>query len=361
MLSPDGRTLYVPFAKYRFLPIRKDGKLIHHCETEGEILVWDMATGRQLPALKQSPPHGVLNVRVSPDGATLLVGDIVGDDAARGYRKNCLTRWNPRTGEHQHLLDGWSNPLAPVFAPDGKTFALSLYDIRAISPNSFKSRGKLILCDAASGKERLVIAQTDNGRVGVTNFSRDGRYLAGIQEDLRAAKPPPPEVKLWDVATGKEVGAIVAPEGTTAFRRPGQILGAFAAPVFSPDGRWLATCLRTGRIYLYDVAGRKLAWSQDVKNGYLRGVRFSPDGRWLVALGQDTPEDLKATEEVSPFDLPQPRIFLFDMKKGGKPEEIVAPHGQIIWFDFSPDSKTIALSGTGCVWLFDVSRPATRK
>ena len=104
-----------------------------------------------------------------------------------------------------------------------------------------------------------------------------------------------------------------------------------------------------------------MAWSQDVKNGFLRMAKFSPDGRWLAAIGQDTPDDLKPREEVSPFDLPQPRIFLFDMKTGGPPEEIVAPHGQIVGFDFSPDSKTIALGGTGCVWLFDVSRPVTRK
>lgn len=357
-LAPDGRTLYVPFGKERFLPIRKDGKISYHCETEGEILVWDVATGRQLPSLKQSPPRSEIGVTVSPDGATLLTLDFVGVDDVRGYRKCSLTRWNTRTGEHHHLLEGRWNPR---FAPDGKTFAASLVDVRAISPTLIKSRGKLVLCDAASGKERLVFAQTDKGYVMGTAFSPDGRYLAGLREDLYSTKPPPSEVKLWDVTTGKEVGAIAAPEGTTPFRRPGIINGAFDAPVFSPDGRWLATCLRTGRIYLYDVAGRKLAWSQDVKNGYLRGVRFSPDGRWLAVVGQDTPEDLKPREEVSPFDLPQPRIFLFDMKTGGPPEEIVAPHGQILWFDFSPDSKTIALSGTGCVWLFDVSQPGTRK
>jgi len=357
-LAPDGRTLYVPFGKERFFPIRKDGKLSNHCETEGEILVWDVATGRQLPSLKQSPPLCVLSVRVSSDGATLLSLDSVGDDNVRGYRKCSLTRWNTRTGEHQHLLDGRWNA---TFAPDGKTFAASLVDVRAISPGSVKYRGKLILCDTASGKERLVFAQTDNGRVTSANFSPDGRYLAGFQEDESATKPPPPQVKLWDTATGKEVGSIAAPEGTTDFRRPGFILGAFASAAFSPDGRWLAACLHTGRIYLYDVAGRTLVWSQNVKNGYLRGARFSPDGRWLAAIGQDMPEDLKPREEVSPFDLPQPRIFLFDMKAGGQPEEIVAPHGQIVWFDFSPDSKTIALSGTGCVWLFDVSRPVNHK
>jgi WD40 repeat protein len=348
----------VTFSKEQISSIRKDGKISRHIEEEGEILVWDVATGRQLPSLKPSPHHGVINVTVSPDGATLLALDVVGDDTVRGYRKIGLTRWNTRTGERRHLLDGrWS----VEFAPDGKTFAASLTDYRAISPTSVKSRGKLVLFDAASGKERFVFAQADEGRVMGADFSPDGRYLAGIQEDLETTKPPPPQVKLWDTATGKEVGAIAAPEGTTAFRRPGFIMGAFAAPVFSPDGRSLATCLRTGRIYLYDVAGRKLAWFRDVKNGYLREAKFSPDGRWLAVVGQDTPEDLKPREEVSPLDLPQPRIFLFDLKVGGQPEEIVAPHGRMYSFAFSPDSKTIALGGTGCVWLFDVSRPVNRK
>ncbi len=342
------RRLFHFFSKRQSGDLHKDGKLSNHCEMEGEILVWDLATGRQLPSLKQSPPHCVNGVMVLPDCATLLALDCVGDDNVRRFRKHGLTRWNTRTGEHDHLLDGFWNVW---FAPDGKTFAASLVDVQATSPTSVRSRGKLILCGTSSGKERLVFAQTDNGRVSAANFSPDGRYLAGFRDDdLRATKPLPSEVKLWDLATGKEVGAIVAPQGATPFRRRGGgIYGPYAEAVFSLDGRWLATCLHTGRIYLYDVSGRKLAWSQEVKNGYLRMVRFSPDGRWLAVLGQDIPEDLKPREEVSPFDLPQPRIFLFDMKTGGQPEEIVAPHGQIVGFDFSPDNKTIALSGTGCV------------
>ncbi len=187
-LSPDGRTLYVPFGKERFSPLRKDGKISYHCENEGEILVWDLATGRQLPSLKQSPPHSEISVTVSPDGATLLAHDCVGDDTVRGYRKHGLTRWNTRTGEHHHLLDGWWNAR---FAPDGKTFAASLVDVRANSPTSVTSRGKLVLCDAASGKERLVFAQTDKGRVMGTNFSptagiwRDSRKTCGQQSLLR--------------------------------------------------------------------------------------------------------------------------------------------------------------------------------
>jgi WD40 repeat protein len=348
--SPDGRTLYVPFANYKTTPIRKDGKVGSRYDVDGEITVWDVASGRQLPSLKQSPPHAILSVKVSPDGAILFSHDLVGADEGIGY-KRVLTQWDLRTGKHHHLLDdSW----IPVFAPDGKTFAASVSDISA-------NRSKVVLRDVATGKERLVFAETQKGLLSGSVFSPDGRYLAGNQ-DLRATQEPP-EVKLWEVATGKEIGSFAAPKGTTTFRRPGSIMWAFTAPAFSPDGRWLAACLHTGRVYLYDVAGRKLAWTQDVKNGWLRQLGFSPDGRWLAVAGQDSPEDLKPREEVSPFDLPQPRIFLFDMKAGGQSEEIVVPHGQIglLAPAFSPDGKTIALGGTGCVWLFDVSRPETRK
>jgi WD40 repeat protein len=347
ILSPDGRTLYVPLDRTRSTPIHKDDKVGYRYDVDGEITVWDVASGKQLPSLKQSPPHAALALKVSPDGTILLSQDLVATDEGIGY-KRVLTQWDFRTGKHHHLLDGgW----IPVFAPNGKTFVLSRSDT--------VDGGKVVLWDVTSEKERLVFAETRKGRSRGMAFSRDGRYLAGIQDDVRTTEHPP-EVKLWDVDSGKEVGSFAAPMGTTLFKRP-SLKGTFGSPAFSPDGRWLAAFLLTGRVYLYDVAGRKLAWSQDVKNGWLRQAAFSPDGRWLAVTGQDSPEDLKPREEVSPLDLPQPRIFLFDMKAGGQPEEIVAPHGQIFLFAFSPDSKTIALSGTGCVWLFDVSRPVTHK
>jgi WD40 repeat protein len=345
VLSPDGRTLYVPFGKYQSKPINKDGKRgFYYYDVDGEITVWDVASGRQLPSLKQSPPHAVISVKVSPDGSALLALDFVADDSGIGWKEK-LTRWDLRTGEHHSLLDGRWHAL---FAPGGKSFAATLADVRT-------NQSKVVLRDSAKGKERLVVAETNKGLVSATAFSPDGRYLTGLLDP--SGTNDPPEVKLWDVASGKEVGSFSAPQGTSTFRRPGFIFFAFTAPVFSADGCWLAVCLHTGRVYLYDVAGRKLAWSQDVKNGFLREAAFSPDGRWLAVAAQDSPEDLQPREEVSPFDLPQPRIFLFDLKAGGQFEEIVAPHGIVGRLAFGPDSKTIAMSGTGCVWIFDVSRP----
>lgn len=346
-LSPDGRTLYAPVANYRATATRKDGKRGFHYDADGEITVWDVASGRKLPSLKPSSPHAIIGVRPSPDGAILLSHDIVSGDSDGPPR--ALTQWNLRTGKPHHLLDGgW----IPLFAPDGKTIAAGLTQPRKGS--------KCLLWDVALGKERLVLAEAPKGSfVAATDFSRDGRYLTGIRGSWAVGQTH--EVKLWETASGKEVGSFAAPKGTLPFQRPGMRSGAFGAPKFSPDGRWLAAYLITGRVYLYDVAERKVSWFRDVKYNYLRELTFSPDGRWLAVAAQDSPEDLKPREEVSPFDLPQPRIFLFDMTQGGKMEEIVAPHGQVGRMAFSPDSKTIALSGTGCVWLFDVSRPITRK
>lgn len=342
-LSPDGRIVYAPLYKYQVTATRKDGKAGYHYDVEGEITVWDVASGRQLPSLKQVPPHAAVVVRPSPNGAFLLSHDFVSGDGAGLPRS--LTQWDLRTGKPRPLLDGgWMT----VFAPDGKTFA-------ATSIDSPLKPSKLLLWDMALGKARLVIGPMQKGQLSGSAFSNDGRYLAGLRYFWDNAQPP--EVKLWDTTNGKEVASFAAPMGTTTFQRPGMRMPAFGQPAFSPDGRWLAAYLHTGRVYLYDVAARKMAWSQDVKNGYLRELAFSPDGRWLAVAGQDSPEDLQPREEISPFDLPQPRIFLFDMKAGGQAEEIVAPHGLIGRLAFSPDSKTLALSGTGGVRLFDVSRP----
>jgi hypothetical protein len=80
---------------------------------------------------------------------------------------------------------------------------------------------------------------------------------------------------------------------------------------------------------------------------------FSPDGRHLAVPGLEFPADLKDEREPNPLDLPQPRIFLFDLASGTAPEVLIVPHGYIGDLAFSPDSKTIALGGLGCVWLLE--------
>jgi hypothetical protein len=44
---------------------------------------------------------------------------------------------------------------------------------------------------------------------------------------------------------------------------------------------------------------------------------------------------------------------MFDLTKAdGEPEIFVAPHGLVGRAAFSRDGRTLALGGSGCVWLF---------
>jgi COMPASS component SWD3 len=67
---------------------------------------------------------------------------------------------------------------------------------------------------------------------------------------------------------------------------------------FAPSGRLLATADHDGTVKLWDVAtGRQLA-SLDGQADRLRSVAFSPDGRTLVAIGTNNDVQLWDVTEV---------------------------------------------------------------
>jgi hypothetical protein len=88
----------------------------------------------------------------------------------------------------------------------------------------------------------------------------------------------------------------------------------------------------------------------------LRDPVFGPDGKWLAVPGQPIPEGVRQILRENPLDLPQPRVYLFDLSADHPPEVVVAPHGFVGRAAFSRDGRTLGLGGYGCVWLFDLNR-----
>jgi WD40 repeat protein len=330
----DGHTLFVPIRRDRSIRITKEGHPAIRRKVDGEIQVWDLATGDKLPPLRPTPPGGVLGVALSADGNSLAaVERRVNDDGTR--TKDVLTLWDVRTRTARDLAEGRRH-VVPSFAPDGKTLAAPFTDGEG-------KRSALALWDVADGKRRITLhSATDY--YGVPVFSPDGRYV-GV--DMIMPNGRSPEVKLWEVATGKEIGAFTAPDEALSFHQL----------AFSPDGRRLAaTTEDRGKVFLYDVHARKLLWVQDVgKQTMLRDPAFSADGKWLAVPGQPLPEGLHHVLRENPLELPQPRVFLFDLAADREPEVIVAPHGFVGRIAFSPDRPTLALGGYGCVWLLNLS------
>jgi Tol biopolymer transport system component len=114
-----------------------------------------------------------------------------------------------------------------------------------------------------------------------------------------------------------------------------------------------------GKVFLYDVQAKKLLRVQDLgKNAMPLDPVFSPDGKWLAVPGQPLPEGVHNILTENTFDLPQPRVFLFDLTADSEPEVMVAPHGFVGRAAFSPDGRTLAFGAYGCIRLFDLSKAA---
>jgi WD40 repeat protein/thiol-disulfide isomerase/thioredoxin len=297
---PGGQAWYSP-----------DGKFLA-VGSEERIALYEVTGARKIADINPegnwilASPNGV---RFSPDGRML----------ASSYKGKVML-WNVADGKTRFSWDGYlpsANADASPFSPDGKMLVVAAFD-RTIH-----------LVDITTGKKRAMLAGFSLPYVK-TAFSRDGELLLtaghfrsnafGIEplEGLvpgaseEAMKLRPVEIKLWDVATGKERlsmpgetfnddwaklsgdGKTViyqcAKEGEKAYRTVvWDVAGnqeRMSVPerlgALSPDG-FLMETWNGAEVTLWDLAtGRKAATLSGGEKRLLTHADFSPDGSMLV-------------------------------------------------------------------------------
>jgi len=111
----------------------------------------------------------------------------------------------------------------------------------------------------------MVLKQNDN--VTGIAFSPDEKYLVTCSFDG--------SVRLWEVATGKEVR-----------RFAGHTVAAFGA-AFSPDGKYILTSGRDGTARLWDVETGQEARRFTGHRSEVRDVAFSPVGKYILTTSFD--------------------------------------------------------------------------
>jgi dipeptidyl aminopeptidase/acylaminoacyl peptidase len=149
-------------------------------------------------------------------------------------------------------------PTQAAFSPDGKIVATA-------SGSDCTAR----LWDAATGRQIGAPVKVSRRCIEDVAFSPDGKILATGSGNGY--------VWLWDVTTRHQIGTPI---------KIGRWPLAVAGVAFSPDGKILATASGNGDVRLWDVTtGRQIGPTMHVTNSEdADDVAFSPDGRILAGV-----------------------------------------------------------------------------
>jgi WD40 repeat protein len=341
-----------PRRAFLCLAFSPDGKMLAAAGDDLRVRFWDAATGKEARSWRY--PWRVGRIAFAPDGKTLALG-------------SCAIRFRDvASGKETLTLAGPPNAVdAVAFSEDSKTLitaceggATGTWDAATgkplapprAPPNGYAHMPRIALpaalaCDgrraAAVGKDRAVwVWDTATGRrlsrfgsppgsLSRAGFSPDGKRVAAAHLDKK--------LRLWDAATGQQLrewdGA--PDQDLRQFGAPYQ--GVYA-PVFSPDGRFLATMHPNNSIRVWEAATGKevrvLRWQSEGANC----LAFSPDGKWL-ASGHTA-----ANDPTGRFRKDGILIRVWDVATGRPIRAIPGDWYMTRTVVFSPDGRALAVA-----------------
>src|SRR5689334_896305 len=240
---------------YPLVKFSRDGRLLALSDSYN-VKLWDVATMRELPALKVPNSGAALQgeafVSFTEDGKRIATGgfdtDIIVWETETGKRLSSLvgranmaygvhfsadgneltsggrTRWDLRTGRGLRLVPDIGEKTYGMATPDGR-----LVVVRKANTNL------ITVVESPSGKQLFTLTPSgDAGPVSRTSFSADGTMLAVVYGVIENQHPKPgdnftrgAQVKIWDLKTGRELHSFT----------PGEIP---MQAEFSADGRSIA-------------------------------------------------------------------------------------------------------------------------
>ncbi|WP_020469922.1 WD40 repeat domain-containing protein [Zavarzinella formosa] len=253
-----------------------------------QIRRWDLANGRELPAIKEEEKRYAV-AALSADGSLVAAGE---------DGRSEIDVWETATGKRLHRFSPGENFALRLLAlsPDGRRLAyagnddhITLLDLAtgreglrlrkpgALMGLTFSPDGKMVavigldqivcLWDAGTGELRHQCNANfpESNFRNVIAFAADGK--TAVQTSING-------IALWDTATGRKLQTHPATDHLTAV-------------ALSPDGKTIAIGGREQNIRLMDAATGKILNPTAGHNAPVCAIAFSPDGRTLASAGED--------------------------------------------------------------------------
>jgi WD40 repeat protein len=296
---PDGE----PRMPYKQEPLSKDKlALLERWVKEGAKYDGEAQTEDWPAALRKATPINVPDVypatvpitalAFSPDGAEVV---------ASGFHE--LTTWKAADGTPVRRLRGMAERIHEIaYSPDGKWMATASGD-----PGQFGSVQLWIAEPDGGGKLSRDLLETTDSAFAVA-FSPDGKKLAAAGAD-RA-------VRVWEVATGKEL-ALIEDHADWIFDL-----------AWSPDGKRLATASRDKTSKVFDVEKKESIATFPGHAETVYCVAYAPDGKSVVTGGADN------------------QIRVWNPDEDAKQARVVGGFGAAVFrLTFAPDGKTLIACG----------------
>ncbi len=257
--------------------------------SELEVAVWRAATGKRMTQ-QTAPLRDVLWLCLAPGGQTL---------AAVGKDRN-LWLGNLSTATWRRLGENPGHIVALAFSAEAGLLATA------------DSRNIMTVWEVTTtdGQPRMS-HEVAAGPVTAVAFARDGTVLAGAAFDKT--------IRLWDVATGKELGVLP---------KQAHIVATLA---FSPDGQTLASGDRCGGVTLWDrttgdVRATLATAENEVFMNEVTALVFSPDGETSAVAVERT-------------------VRLWEVASGRLLARLEGHAGKVKCLAFSPDGTRLASGG----------------
>jgi WD40 repeat protein len=134
---------------------------------------------------------------------------------------------------------------------------------------------EVVLWDLTTGRARTRLPLGGEQSASRVAFSPDGRLVAAALTYPGRGGPGP--IRVWEAAGGREVRYC---KGSEAWAQ---------SMAFSPDGRAIATGCFDGGLRLWELASGRLRHTFAGHEGQMLSVAFSPDGRLLAAASAEAP------------------------------------------------------------------------